>query len=128
MNQGASESSHIWTRLIISISGSICIVQNPLTNSQNHFIEHRRPVTAITLHPNGEVVASGEQGYEPSIYVWSIGDGIGLSSTRPPRTKAHLKTGKGITGISALSFSKDGVCLIAAAVCQEYEVGWRGRD
>jgi len=65
-------------------AGCVCVVQDVLQQTQRHFVEHADLVTCLKLvhvPTTGEtIVASGECGVRPSIYVWSS-DSLQVLST-----------------------------------------------
>lgn len=57
--------------------GSICyhvaglaVIQDPALRTQRHFDKHADDITAIAFGPNKKIVATGETGRSPSIFVW----------------------------------------------------------
>lgn len=88
-------------------AAALGIVHNQNTNIQRFFNLHKDECTAIALHPDGVIVASGELGARPSIFIWD-------SKTMEPLGVA--KQGL-MDGIDHLAFSPDGKYL--AATCMD---------
>ena len=45
---------------IVYFTAAVCVVYNPDTNTQRHYIEHTDDVKSIALHPDNVTVASGQ--------------------------------------------------------------------
>jgi len=41
------------------------------TNKQSYFNLHTDDITSFDMHPDGVLIATGEVGAKPKIYVWS---------------------------------------------------------
>jgi WD40 repeat protein len=57
---------------ILFNNGRLCVAMNPENRRQRFFRGHERDVTAIAIHPVGNVAASGDSGPLPVILVWDI--------------------------------------------------------
>lgn len=88
------------------------IVYNPETHTQRHFDKHTDDVTALAVAPNRRLVATGEVGKKPKIYVW---DAIAMQVV-------HTFSGKLSRGIKCLSFSPSGKLLAAVDVSDDHEI------
>jgi WD40 repeat protein len=103
---------------LVSMAGTLGVVLDLSSNTQSFFRTHDAPLSALCLHPDGLLVASGQtasrvfqergHGGQGMVCVWA-------SSERP---LLHKVVGKGIEemsyGVTALTFSpQTGVALAA---------------
>ena len=86
-------------------TAAIGIVYNKEEHHQRFFNEHFDDITAMAIHPNRKIVATGEIGPYPLISVWDTEENKALVRIREPLTK----------GINHLAFSRDGKYLVATA-------------
>jgi len=88
--------------------------------SMAFFRRHTDDVTSIALHPDGDTVATGQCGEEPSVYVWS---------SETLREKMWLRLPSGHRSVTALGFSrKKGRYLAAVSTDNDHTVtvwDWR---
>ena len=68
-------------------------------------MEHVDDITAIAIHPNKKIIATGEIGPYPLLAVWDCETMQCISRFTSPLTK----------GINHLTFSKDGKYIVASA-------------
>lgn len=88
--------------IIYPISRHI-VVYSSLGHSQKVLSQHLEEVIAIEMHPNRQIVASGEDGANPEVVVW---DSENLQVLF--RTKGHHQN-----GISKLAFAPNGLTLLS---------------
>lgn len=84
---------------------SVGIVLNSDSNSQVHNIEHDDDIIALSVHPEGHIVATGEIGNHPKIVIWDTNTGITIRVIY-----FHSK------GVSHLMFSGSGVMLVSCGL------------
>ena len=85
--------------------GRIVVIFDYKSQSQRFFERHTSRITAIALHPNGRLVASGQSGPETYILLWDA-----YSLTQVARFD-HQRI-----GISALAFSPSGNRLVSSGL------------
>ena len=86
-------------------TAAVGIVYNKEEHHQRFFNEHFDDITALAIHPNRKIVATGEIGPYPLISIWDTEENKALVRIREPLTK----------GINHLAFSRDGKYLVATA-------------
>ena len=69
---------------IIYPAGGVTVIYDKVERTQRFHIGHSDEVTAIAMHPNGRIVATGERGRVPKIIVW---DGTLSKHIAPDRGK-----------------------------------------
>jgi microtubule-associated protein-like 6 len=89
---------------IVYHTGKYVIVYGFNNHEQVIFSAHHDEVTCLTMHPEGQLVASGEAGPEPRVLVWHT----------VTREVVFQDRGFHKNGIAALAFSCDGTFLAAA--------------
>eukprot|EP00854_Cymbomonas_tetramitiformis_P032253 gene32253-40833_t len=82
-------------------AAAVGVVMDPSTRSQRFFQHHSDDIICLAIHPNHDIVATGQVGVDPVIHVWRTSDCALLASIR----------GFHKVGIGALSFNKDGTQL-----------------
>ncbi|EQC40263.1 hypothetical protein SDRG_02167 [Saprolegnia diclina VS20] len=87
----------------------IVVVFETKSWSQRHFKQHQDEVVSIAMHPNLEVIASGEVGKYPSIHIWHH------------HTLAVFSTLRGVhkRGVVELAFNVSGAVLASAGTDAE---------
>lgn len=108
---------------VVYMTAAVGVVLNKTTNTQKFFGAgniktargHADDITALGLHPNKVLVATGEVGVDPKIYVWS-------TANPAAAPVAELKLGRGARAISAIGFSHDGKYIAAADLSNEHVV------
>ena len=91
---------------VVYPTGSIVIVQNVSKHEQKHFLQHNDLVTSVAgfhLEDGNTIVASGERGFRPTIFVWETNNCTLLS------TLVGFHRG----GISRLDFSPNRELLVS---------------
>ena len=91
---------------IVYNAAGLGIVLDNTTYKQRFFQLHTDDITALTVHPDGLLVATGEIGNKALIYVWDSNTMQKVCEFMKPLTR----------GISALSFNITGDKLIASAI------------
>jgi microtubule-associated protein-like 6 len=81
----------------------VCVLYNALEHKQRFFLGHAAEVTAIVMHPNKRLVATGDAGERPTIIVWD---------TETLKAVATL-SGFHTHSVEQLAFSADGARLVA---------------
>ena len=71
------------------------VVYTKSKHRQRHFMDHKHEVVSIAIHPNGNIVATGEVG-ENQVYCWN-------TRTLKDQLSTVMKG-----AVSLLSFSSDG--------------------
>ena len=98
---------------VIYHAAALGIVLDKTDNIQHFFNLHNDDILSIAFHPNGILVATGEIGPKPPIYLWN-------SSTC---TKTAMFKGKLEKGIRSLAFSPSGDYLAAIDMSDTHNIG-----
>ena len=86
-------------------ASSAVVVYTKSKHRQRHFMDHKHEGVSFAIHPNGNIVATGEVGEKPSVLLWN---------TRTLKQIQAMSTVmKG--AVSLLSFSPDGKRLACVA-------------
>ncbi len=93
-------------------TAAVGIVYNKEEHKQKFLIEHFDDITALAIHPNKKIVATGEIGPYPLISIWDTETCQALVRIREPLQK----------GINHLAFSTDGKYLVATAADDDHNV------
>jgi len=120
---GGGAGSNTGGAEIVYYSSAVCVIYNRAAHTQRFFMGHDDDVTAMAVHPNGVIVATGQAGREPPICVWDSGagpwhgsadaaaDGGGGGGVYPKEAaglcELHLHT----RAVVSLDFSADGKVL-----------------
>ncbi|KAF2354174.1 WD40 repeat [Trinorchestia longiramus] len=83
--------------LVYPVAG-VGVVLDEQTRKQRHYLHHTDDILCLVVHPDGEIVASGQMGKHAAVHVWS-------SSSL--RILSFLEGGHS-RGVSCLAFSRDG--------------------
>ena len=86
---------------VLYFAGCIGVIHDTNTNMQKFFTSHTGPITCMAIHRERGIVATGEQGRNPAIFIWDIKTGKELAKL----AGLHKR------GIACLAFSKDGTKL-----------------
>lgn len=97
---------------IVYHSAAVGIVYNKESRKQKFFFDHIDDITALAIHPDKKIVATGEIGPYPLIAVWDTDTSTCLARMNGPLQK----------GINHLAFSKDGKYLVATAANDDHDV------
>ncbi len=93
-------------------TAAVGIVYNKDEHKQKFLIEHFDDITALAIHPNKKIVATGEIGPYPLISIWDTESMEALVRIREPLQK----------GINHLAFSSDGKYLVGTAADDDHNV------
>lgn len=102
-------------------AGAVAVVHDVSLNTQTFFQEHQDEITSLAVSKDGTLVATGDQGKYPCVYVWDI-------ETKKVRAKlsGNLKR-----AVASLAFSDDGNLIAAVGLDDEHAIAvydWkRGR-
>ncbi|KAL4483877.1 hypothetical protein ABPG72_006252 [Tetrahymena utriculariae] len=98
---------------IVYNAAALGIVLDIKNNTQTFFNKHTDDIISLDLHPDGNLVATGEIGPKPFIYIWDS------------ETKEVKNSWKGaiLKGIACLAFSPSGNKLVAAAINDDHQIG-----
>ncbi|PAA85883.1 hypothetical protein BOX15_Mlig016715g1 [Macrostomum lignano] len=77
---------------------AIGVVHNKETNTQRFYTGHTDDILCLTVHPNADIVATGQVGKDPTIHVWEVESLKALS----------ILKGQHERGVCAVAFSGDG--------------------
>lgn len=82
-------------------------------NTQTFFNLHTDDIISLDLHPDGNLVATGEIGPKPFIFIWDS------------ETKEVIQKWKGVIlkGVATLAFSPSGDQLVAASIDDLHHIG-----
>ena len=86
---------------IVYFVAAAAVVYDPAKKAQRHFIEHTDDIISLAVHPDMNIVATGEIGSSPVIYIWD-------SQSLVIRS---VLSGNHCAGITALAFSSSGRLL-----------------
>ena len=83
---------------IVYPAASAVVLYTKAKHRQRYFMDHRQEVVSIAMHPNGDIVATGEVGEHPAIMLWDV------------RKMKQIQTMSSVLeeAVSLLSFSPDG--------------------
>jgi len=112
---------------VVYMAGAVGIVLSKSTNTQRFFgagdnktvSAHDDDITALAIHPEKDIVATGQLGKNPKICVWQSSDLVMLS---------HFLQGRDTRAVTTLAFSPDGNLLSAADNHNDHNVrvwDWR---
>lgn len=91
-------------------TAALGIAMDPSKNTQRFHFGHKDDIMSFALHPNGNIVATGEIGPKPLISIWSLENMEELASFNAPLQK----------GIAQLAFTNDGKFLAAGAMDDDH--------
>jgi hypothetical protein len=91
-------------------TAALGITMDPFKNTQKFHFGHKDDVMSFAVHPNGDVIATGEIGPKPLISIWSLETMEMITSFNAPLTK----------GIAQLAFSPTGKYLAAGAMDDDH--------
>ncbi|XP_042240211.1 echinoderm microtubule-associated protein-like 6 isoform X2 [Homarus americanus] len=77
---------------------AIGVAIDPSTGVQKHYLHHTDDILCLAVHPQGQLVASGQIGREATVHVWDATDMRIMS----------LLQGGHMRGVSSVAFSGDG--------------------
>jgi WD40 repeat protein/Ca2+-binding EF-hand superfamily protein len=83
---------------IVYPAASVGVLYNKAKHRQRFFMDHRQEIVSMAMHPQGDIVATGEVGVDPAIMVWDV-----RKMAKIVRLKSLFKG-----AVVLLSFSPDG--------------------
>jgi WD40 repeat protein len=107
---------------VVYMTAAVGVVLNKSTNTQDLFGAgpdtlnhgHTDDITALALHPEKDIVATGEVGKNPKICIWRTSD--------PTIPICEFRQGKDTRAVSALGFSFDGNLLASVDLHNDHYV------
>lgn len=99
---------------VVYVAAAIGVVYNPSSHTQRFFLGHDDDILSLAIHPNRQLVATGQVGKDPMVKVW---DSQSVTEGGSCRQVVSLSQGEGNRGVTALCFSPDGSML--ACVCTD---------
>ncbi|GMH75277.1 hypothetical protein TrLO_g13994 [Triparma laevis f. longispina] len=86
-------------------NGDICyhaaragIIYNPIEHKQRYNLDHTEDIVSFAMHPEGQLIATGEAGENPKVVVWDTDTMKAVS----------IMVGFHTTAVTQLAFSNDG--------------------
>ena len=55
---------------VVYHAAAVGVVMNPQTRQQRFFINHTNDISCLAMHPDGDLIATGQTGKDPRICVW----------------------------------------------------------
>ncbi|XP_078613343.1 echinoderm microtubule-associated protein-like 6 isoform X1 [Branchiostoma floridae x Branchiostoma japonicum] len=92
---------------VVYFVAGVGVVYDPNRHAQKVFFGHSDDIVSLAIHPEKQLVATGQVGKDPYICVWD---------TRNLDTVSILKGGGHTHGISALGFDRDGKHLVSVGM------------
>lgn len=86
------------------------VIMDPVNNVQHFFREHTDDITSFAIHEESNLVATGEIGAKPALYLWDA----------KTQKKVQRVPGKFTKGINNLEFSKSGTFLAITTIDQDH--------
>lgn len=107
---------------VVYMTAAVGVVLNKDTNTQDLFGAgpdtlnhgHTDDITALALHPDRDIVATGEVGKNPKICIWK--------ASNPTTVVYEFRQGRDSRAVSTLGFSYDGKLLAAADLHNDHYV------
>ena len=113
---GYSVRSCLGTSLFCTFDGrlvypasAVIVIHSVRINRQDHFLNHEDEITALAMHPNGRIFASGETGFKPRVFVWDAGS---LEGDMVKVIGSPMYMQERSVSVAALQFSNDGKYLV----------------
>lgn len=91
-------------------TAAVGITMDPFKNTQKFHFGHKDDIMSFAIHPDGDIIATGEIGPKPLISIWSLETMEMITSFNAPLTK----------GISQLAFSPSGNYLAGGAMDDDH--------
>jgi len=105
---------------VVYPAAAVGVVYNPREHTQQFYHGHDDDITCLTMHPDGEICATGQLGKNPSIHVWRPSD-KSISKSSEPSTLNTL-VGFHKRGISQLAFSIAGHKLASIGMDDDHSI------
>lgn len=108
----------LWlTRTVVAYpAASLVVLMDVKSSKQLFFSGHSEETCCLALHPDGNLMASGQMGKRGSILVWDTSivlDGGNGNGGGDEAVVKELNIENGVKGVSGVSFSGDGQLLTA---------------
>jgi hypothetical protein len=100
---------------LLFAAAALGVVAHPGSRHQRFFRGHDDDVTALCLHPNGQLAATGQAGKKTYACVW---DTTGDGECREMSRLAHAQG----EAVVALAFTADGARLISVGVLAKFSI------
>ncbi|GMH46698.1 hypothetical protein TrVE_jg371 [Triparma verrucosa] len=97
---------------IVYYAAGLGIIFDPEAKTQKFVYGHDDDITAMAMHPDGKIVATGQMGKKPTIVVWDSETGENLA-----RIQGFFRR-----GILRLDFSTDGTTLIGVGNDDDHSI------
>ena len=88
------------------------VVLDPEAKTQKFVYGHTDDVTAMAIHPDGNIVATGQLGKTPLVVVWDVATGAAIQTI----------SGFFKRGVLRLDFSSDGTTLIGVGSDDDHSI------
>ena len=86
---------------IVYFVAAAAVLYDTVNKTQRHFVEHTDDIISLAVHPDLDIVATGEIGSSPLTYIWDA----------KTLTIQSVLSGHHSAGITALDFSSSGNLL-----------------
>eukprot|EP00741_Cyanophora_paradoxa_P013198 tig00000178_g12750.t1 len=93
-------------------AAGVAVVYNKPGHRQRFFTAHDDDILCLAVHPDGRLVATGQVGKKPAIYVWDADKMTVKAKLVGPHTR----------GVAALAFSPDGLRLASVGLDDNHTV------
>ncbi|KAH9120424.1 hypothetical protein LEN26_011110 [Aphanomyces euteiches] len=100
------------TNTIVYHTAAVGIVYDKQTHRQIFHFDHTKAITCLAVHPEGHLVATGEQGRLPKVIVWDANSGSSLC----------ILTGFHSRGISHVTFNARGDLLATHGLDDDHSI------
>ena len=113
------------SRIVFPLA-TLVVLMHIKTSEQHFFHDHTQEVSCVTLHPDRNIIASGQMGKDGRILVWDSSSSMSSSSLVAPTSSStsfsdtmnksesiELFLYSGTRGVSGVNFSGDGRLLVA---------------
>ena len=110
----------------VLFSAGVASVVDAASGFQRFFARHTSDILCLALHPNGRVVATGQGGSSPRLFVWDsercgprgaagagVGQGLDLLAELEVSTVRALEAEGAVGGVQQLAFSACGRLIVA---------------
>ena len=110
--RGRSQVGALATGEVVYPVAAVAVVRDVAGNRQRFFREHTDDITCLAVHPTGTVVATGQMGADPCVFVWDAVTGRVLRKLGGFHRRA----------VTALAFSADGNYLATTGQDDQHSV------
>ena len=135
---GVSFSSNLFYNSdgnVVYFAAGLGVVLDVDNNKQKFFLRHDDDIECLSMHPDGDTVASAQYGVKPSVWIWSSKTrngprvpGVPVTDDPPPPIKLVLPRGErsviacGFSGDEHACIKSDCSLLTVLSACRR---GWR---